>query len=49
MGDMGLGIHPPCLELGPVAAVHREDLAIEIQQGGKGFILLGAAFVLMIT
>jgi hypothetical protein len=43
---MRLGIHPPHLELGPIAAVHRENLAIEVQQTNECFILPGRSLFL---
>jgi hypothetical protein len=46
MRDMRFGIHPPCLELGPVAVVHREDLAVEVQQADEGFIFPGRSLFL---
>jgi hypothetical protein len=36
--DMRLGIHPPRLELGPIAIVHRKNLAVEVQQADEAFI-----------
>jgi hypothetical protein len=38
VGDMRFGIHPPRLELGPIAVVHRKDLAVEVQQADEAFI-----------
>jgi 5-formaminoimidazole-4-carboxamide-1-beta-D-ribofuranosyl 5'-monophosphate synthetase len=46
MRDMRLGIHPPYLELGPIAVVHREDLAVEVQQTDEGFIFPGRSLFL---
>lgn len=36
--DMRFGIHPPRLELAPIAVIHREDLAVEVQQTVEAFI-----------
>jgi hypothetical protein len=46
--DMRLGLHPPHLELGPITIVHREDLAVEVQQADEAFIFPGRSLFLQI-
>jgi hypothetical protein len=45
---MRFGIHPPRLKLGPIAAIPREDLSVEVQQTDERFILPGRSFSFMI-
>jgi len=46
MRNLLLRIYPVRLELCPLAVVHGKDLAIQIQQGDKGFIFRGITFFL---
>ncbi len=44
MGDLCVRRHPPCIDLDPVAIVHRKDLSVEGQQGIEAWVVPSSRF-----